>query len=206
MGPVYEAALHSPCNIPGRRLGGAYHGPMIQPNSAGIGGFVGNHLQEAALSAQLAAVLCALAVLVLACSGVWLAATDIRAHRLPGSVVRPLYPVTVLLLGAAAVLGDDPERLGWMLWGLLIMGGLFLALRLMHPAGMGLGDVRLAGVLGILTGFSSVTHTVVALAATFLLAGAFCAVLLLSGRAGPTSRIPLGPFMIVGSLGVVAFV
>ena len=177
----------------------------MQPNTAGIGGFVGDHLQGAAPGAHLAAVMCALAVLVLACSGVWLAATDIREHRLPRSVVRPLYPVTVVLLAGAALLVGDTARLWWMAWGLAIMGGLFLALRLLHPAGMGLGDVRLAGVLGILTGFSSVTHTVLALAATFVLAGLFCAVLLLARRAEASTRIPLGPFMIVGSLGVVAF-
>ena len=177
----------------------------MQPHAAGIGGFVGDHLQDAALSAHLAAVLCALAVLVLACSGVWLAATDIREHRLPGSVVRPLYPVTAVLLGAAAVLAHDTVRLWWMLWGLAIMGGIFLVLRLLNPAGMGLGDVRLAGVLGLVTGFSSVTHTVLATALTFVLAGVFCLGLVLLRRAGATSRIPLGPFMIVGSLGVVAF-
>ena len=120
-------------------------------------------------------------------------------------MVRPLYPVTALLLGTSAVLAQDTVRLWWMLWGLLIMKGLFLALRLINPAGMGMGDVRLAGVLGLLTGFSSVTHTVLALAATFVLAGLFCAVLLLAHRAEASTRIPLGPFMIVGSLGVVAF-
>ena len=165
---------------------------MLQPDTAGIGGFVGAHLQEATVGAQLAAVACALAVMVLACTGVWLAATDIRYHRLPGRVVRPLYPVTALLLGASAVLAHDTVRLWWMLWGLLIMKGLFLALRLINPAGMGMGDVRLAGVLGLLTGFSSVTHTVLALAATFVLAGLFCAVLLILRRARASSRIPLG--------------
>ncbi|RKQ34129.1 prepilin peptidase [Kocuria tytonis] len=178
---------------------------MMQPSAAGIGGFVGDHLQGATVSAHLAAVMCASAVLVLACSGVWLAATDIREHRLPGSVVRPLYPVTATLLGAAALLAQDTARLWWMLWGLVIMGGIFLLLRLLHPAGMGLGDVRLAGVLGLVTGFSSVTHTVLALALTFVLAGVFCLVLVLLRRASASSRIPLGPFMIVGSLGVVAF-
>ena len=96
---------------------------MLQPDTTGIGGFVGAHLQEATVGAQLAAVACALAVMVLACTGVWLAATDIRYHRLPGRVVRPLYPVTALLLGASAVLAHDTVRLWWMLWGLLIMKG-----------------------------------------------------------------------------------
>ena len=68
-----------------------------------------------------------------------------------------------------------------------------------------MGDVRLAGVLGLVTGFSSVTHTVLATALTFVLAGVFCGGLILLRRADASSRIPLGPFMIVGSLGVVAF-
>ncbi|MDO4919361.1 A24 family peptidase [Kocuria sp.] len=178
---------------------------MMQSSAAGIGGFVGDNLQAGTPGALVAAVLCALAVLVLACAGVWLAATDIREHRLPGAVVRPLYPVTAVLLGAAALLAQDTDRLWWMLWGLGIMGGIFLALRLLNPAGMGMGDVRLAGVLGLVTGFASVTHTVLALGLTFVLAGVFCAALILLRRAGASSRIPLGPFMIVGSLGVVAF-
>ena len=178
---------------------------MIPPDTAGIGGFVGAHLQEATVGAQLAAVACALAVLVLACTGVWLAATDIRYHRLPGRVVRPLYPVTALLLGASAVLAQDTVRLWWMLWGLLIMKGLFLLLRLINPAGMGMGDVRLAGVLGIATGFASVGHTVLAIAVTFFLAGVFSAVLLVAGKIRVSSRVAFGPFMLVGSLGVLAF-
>lgn len=178
---------------------------MMLTAASGIGGFVGEHLKDTSPSAQLAAVACALAVLVLACSGVWLAATDIREHRLPGAVVRPLYPVTAVLLAGSALLVHDTVRLWWMLWGLVLMGGLFLALRLINPSGMGMGDVRLAGVLGLATGFASVGHTVLALAVTFVSAGIFCAVLMLTRRAGAGSRIPLGPFTIVGSLGVLTF-
>ena len=65
--------------------------------------------------------------------------------------------------------------------------------------------MRLAGVLGLATGFASVGHTVLALAVTFVSAGIFCAVLMLTRWAGAGSRIPLGPFMIVGSLGVLTF-
>lgn len=179
---------------------------MTQPIPMSIGDFVGDQLQSATPSGWLAASLCACAVLVLACTGVWLAATDIREHRLPRRVVWPLYPATTLLLGAAAGLGGQSMRWWWMLWGMLAMGGLFVLLRLVYPAGMGMGDVRLAGVLGIVTGFASVGHTFLAMAVTFFLAGVVSAVLLATGRIEMTSRVAFGPFMLVGSLGVIAFI
>lgn len=179
---------------------------MMQPMTASVGVFVGEQLQAANASGWLAAATCALGVLVLACTGVWLAATDIRYHRLPRKVVWPLYPAVTALLGVSAILAGEPVRWWWMLWGLMIMGGLFVLLRLVYPAGMGLGDVRLAGVLGIATGFASVGHTFMAIAVTFVLAGLFSAVLLAMQKIDMTSRVAFGPFMLVGSLGVLAFV
>ena len=179
---------------------------MMQPMRASVGVFVGDQLQAANASGWLAAATCALGILVLACTGVWLAATDIRYHRLPRKVVWPLYPVVTVLLGVSASLGGEPVRWWWMLWGLLIMGGLFVVLRLVYPPGMGLGDVRLAGVLGIATGFASVGHTFLAIAVTFVLAGLYSGVLLARRKIDMSSRVAFGPFMLVGSLGVLAFV
>lgn len=179
---------------------------MMQPMTAGVGEFVGQQLQAANASGWLAAATCALGVLVLACTGVWLAATDIRYHRLPRKVVWPLYPAVTAPLGVSASLGGEPVRWWWMLWGLMIMGGLFVLLRLVYPAGMGLGDVRLAGVLGIATGFASVSHTFMAIAVTFVLAGLFSAALLAARKIEMSSRVAFGPFMLVGSLGVLAFI
>lgn len=178
---------------------------MMQPMTASVGAFVVQQYQTADMSGVLAAATCALGFLVLACTGAWLAVTDIRYHRLPRKVVWPLYPILTVLLGASATLGGEAVRWWWMLWGLLIMGGLFVLLRLIHPAGMGLGDVRLAGVLGIATGFVSVGHTFMAIAVTFILAGLFSAVLLLTRKITMSSRVAFGPFMLLGSAGVLAF-
>ncbi|WHF24205.1 hypothetical protein QJS66_08380 [Kocuria rhizophila] len=189
-----------------RRLGGAYHGPMMQPNSAGIGGFVGAHLQEAALVPSSRAVLCALAILVLACSGVCTRPPSIREHRLPvPSCDR--YPVTVLLLGAQEQSWGRPERLGWMLWGLLIIGGLFPgSCAGWVPPGMGLGDVRLAGVLGSSPLLLRDAHRGGAARPRSSRGRLLrCAAAVGEGRS-PPAAFPWGRFMIVGSLGVVAFV
>ncbi|WP_255396316.1 prepilin peptidase [Kocuria sp. CNJ-770] len=96
-----------------------------------------------------AGALAAAGLLVLAGGCAWLWRTDVREHLLPGRVVRPLYPVCGGLLGAAALVAGEPVRLLWMLWGLAVMGGIYVLLRLLHPAGMGMGDVRLSGLLGM---------------------------------------------------------
>ena len=125
---------------------------------------------------------------------------------MPRRVVWPLYPVPLALVGMSATLAQQHVRLWWMLWGLAIMGGLFAVLRLVYPAGMGLGDVRLAGVLGLATGFASVWHTVLALMVMFVLAGAVCLVLVAARRITMGTRVAFGPFMLLASLGVIAFV
>lgn len=178
---------------------------MMQATGAGIGWFVGEQLRTATPGGWAAAGACALAVLVLAGAGVWLAAMDITEHRLPRRIVWPLYPVTTALFGVSAALSDQHVRWWWMLWGFAIMGGLFALLRLVYPAGMGLGDVRLAGVLGLATGFGSVWHTLLALLLTFVLAGTVCVVLIAGRRITMSTRVAFGPFMLLGSLGVIAF-
>lgn len=150
-----------------------------------------------------AGVLASAGFAVLAGACVWLWRTDVREHRLPGRVVRPLYPVCGGLLGAAALVGGEPVRLLWMLWGLLVVGGLYVLLRMLHPAGMGLGDVRLSGLLGMCLGFVSVGHAVLGAAAGFVLGGLCGAALLALRRVDARSRVAFGPPMIAGALGVL---
>ncbi|MFW6187060.1 MAG: prepilin peptidase [Actinomycetota bacterium] len=145
-----------------------------------------------------------LTVLVAGCA--WLWRTDVREHRLPGRVVRPLYPVCGGLLGAAALVAGEPVRLLWMLWGLVVVGGLYVALRLLHPAGMGMGDVRLSGLLGLCLGFASVWHAVLGAVAGFVVGGLAGAVLLALGRVGARTRVAFGPAMITGALVVLLLV
>jgi leader peptidase (prepilin peptidase)/N-methyltransferase len=69
---------------------------------------------------------------------------------------------------------------------------------------MGLGDVKLAGVLGLFLGFLGWAELVVGAFAGFVLGGLFAIGLLLSRRAGRTSGIPFGPWMVAGAwVGIV---
>jgi leader peptidase (prepilin peptidase)/N-methyltransferase len=82
---------------------------------------------------------------------------------------------------------------------------LYLLLAMLYPGGMGLGDVKLAGVLGLFLGWLGWGELVVGAFGAFLLGGLFGVALLLGRRAGRKSSIPFGPWMLVGAwLGIFA--
>ena len=133
-----------------------------------------------------------------------LALIDLDVHRLPDAIVLPSYPVAaVLLLVATTVSGEwwDLARAGIGGGALLL---LYFILRVIRPDGMGLGDVKLAGVLGRYLAWLGWGPWVVGAFGAFLLGGLFSIALLASRRAGRRSRIPFGPWMIAGAwLGIV---
>jgi leader peptidase (prepilin peptidase)/N-methyltransferase len=112
-----------------------------------------------------------------------------------------LIPDLVVLPGGAAVLAlrtiDDPS-LEWVLSALAAALVLFLVV-LAYPRGLGMGDVKLSGLLGAGLGVS----VIVAMFVGFFVAFVPAAVLFVRhGRAARKSAIPLGPFLALG--GVVA--
>jgi prepilin signal peptidase PulO-like enzyme (type II secretory pathway) len=86
----------------------------------------------------------------LAACAVPLAFIDAAVRRLPDRLTIPAYAGTAaLLLSAAAVSGHWPILLRAALGG-LALAGFYLALLLISPSAMGLGDVKLAASLGTL--------------------------------------------------------
>jgi len=71
---------------------------------------------------------------------------------------------------------------------------------------MGLGDAKLALSLGTALGWYGWVVTVLGAAAGFLFAGLFSAVMLALGRVTRKSRIPHGPFMLLGALVTILYV
>ena len=79
--------------------------------------------------------------------------------------------------------------------------GFYFVLALVYPAGMGFGDVKLAGVLGLYLGWLGWGELVVAGASWASCSAASSAGLLMAvRRAGRKSQIPFGPFMLAGAL------
>lgn len=131
--------------------------------------------------------------------GIALALIDLDHHRLPLVIVTPSYVVTAVLLLLASVLTGDYSRLLVAGIGLLALGGLYLALALTKPGAMGGGDVRLAGVLGMLLGWFGVPELIVGGFSAFLIGGVVGVALMLARRAGRKSGIPFGPSMLAGA-------
>jgi leader peptidase (prepilin peptidase) / N-methyltransferase len=140
------------------------------------------------------------AYLYLAAVGLALALIDLDCRRLPDALTLPSYPVAaVLLLGAALLGSTSGEPLRALLGGVAMLA-VYLGLCLAHPAGMGLGDVKLSGVLGLYLGWLGWGPLVVGLFLGFLLGGVFGLVLIAVGRGGRKTAVPFGPFMLAGAL------
>ncbi|MDN4616242.1 prepilin peptidase [Leifsonia sp. F6_8S_P_1B] len=145
------------------------------------------------------------AYLYLAAISIALALIDLDTHRLPNAIVLPGYAVGALLLGAAGLLAGDPGALLRAAIGGAALFLLYLALALAYPGGMGFGDVKLAGVLGLFLGFLGWDALVVGAFAAFVLGGLFAVALLVLRRARRGTGIPFGPWMLAGAwLGILA--
>lgn len=139
------------------------------------------------------------ALAYLAVLSMLLAAEDIRSRRLPDRLVLPAYPAAGLLLAAAALAAGEPGRIAGMAGGALaLLAGYFL-LRVLNPSGLGLGDVKLAGVLGLFLGYAGWIEVAAGTAAAFVLGGFWGLGLVLTGRGTGKTRIAFGPFMLAGA-------
>lgn len=151
-------------------------------------------------SSTAALLFAAAAVVYLLWLSVVLSIIDIRTHTLPNKYVVPAYPVAGGLLLAAALAAGSPHYALRALGGAVAMGALYWILWAAYPAGMGFGDVKLAGVLGLFLGFLGWTHVMLGLAAGFVVGGLWGVALIVSGRGTAKSAIPFGPAMLAGTL------
>ena len=136
--------------------------------------------------------------LVLVAFAIPLSLIDLELRLLPNRLTAPAALVAIVL-GTALDPGGEPERL---VAG-VAAGGFFLVAALVNPAGMGMGDVKLAAVLGLLLG----REVVVALFAA-LLAAVLVGVVIMARKgvaAGRKTGVPFGPFMGLGGCLAVLF-
>ncbi len=141
------------------------------------------------------------AYLYLGAIGVALTFIDLDVHRLPDLIVLPSYPIAfVLLLVPTVVTGQWGALLRGVLAGLALFVG-YLVLALVSPGGggLGFGDVKLAGVLGLLLGWLGWSPAIVSVLAAFVIGGLIALILLLARRASRSSHIAFGPSMILGA-------
>lgn len=130
---------------------------------------------------------------------VMLGAIDLEHRRLPNRILGPASIVAgVLLLAAAPFSGWTPLLMA--LAGAAAYGGPMLLLGLAFPAGMGGGDIKLAGYIGLHLGWLGLLHVLVGAMAGFIVGGVVGVALLVAGRKGRKDPVPFGPAMAVGAL------
>ncbi len=133
----------------------------------------------------------ALGAAFLLCVVAALAVVDLEQRRIPNRIVLPAIAAVL-----AAQIALDPSRVPALLAISLACGLFFCLPLLVSPGGVGMGDVKLAVLLGAALGQAVVLAIAVAVIAAFLVA---LAILLQNGAAARKSAIAFGPFLALGA-------
>lgn len=138
--------------------------------------------------------------------GVPLAVIDLDCLRLPDRLTLPAYPVGLALLAAASAATGDWGALGRAVLAAALVGGIAFLLALLVGGGsaLGLGDVKLLGLLALHLGWLGWGHVVLGVALGFGIGAAAAVALLALRRAGLKDSIAFGQWLIAGA--VVAIV
>jgi len=165
---------------------------IVVAATAAVGGFV--------VGATLGLTPALAAFGVLSVGAAVLVGIDLRLHRLPDRLTSSLAASGLALLAVAASIDG-----AWPAYGRALLGGFtllatYLLLFLAARSGLGAGDVKLAGVLGLHLGWLGWPALVVGALAGVLAGGLLGLALLAAGRATMATRVPFGPSMVAGAL------
>jgi len=142
--------------------------------------------------------------LVVALAGVCLAAMDFDVHRLPDRLMWPSMGILLMGLTSAGLIATEWGAIIRVVLAGLACGVAYLLLALLSLArgslALGLGDVKLAALLGMGLGWFSWSTVLIGMYAGFLVGGVFAVVLLVTRKVGRDGDLAYGPPMMVGAL------
>jgi leader peptidase (prepilin peptidase)/N-methyltransferase len=182
-GPAVDgrpATIHRPLGPPAPELAGALLWTLV--------------VLRFELSTELAVALWAVT------TGLLLAIVDLRERRLPNRALAVATAGTAVLLTLAAATDGAWDALGRsLLAGVAAAAGLLL-LALIAPGGLGMGDVKLAGLLGLQLGWLGWPAVLLGLLLGFLGQALVGLGLLAARRVGLRDQLPFGPALLGGAL------
>jgi leader peptidase (prepilin peptidase)/N-methyltransferase len=132
---------------------------------------------------------------------------DLREYRLPDRIVLPSIAIWTVSLSMLAWANDTFDRLQYAFIGALVYFGVLLIAHLVSPRGMGFGDVKLAGLLGLAVGWlgpnmaESIQLVLWAMLLGFI-SGSIAGIVLLVIRRRNVP-FPFGPFLAFGTIAIV---
>ena len=133
-------------------------------------------------------------------AGVVLGAVDLAVHRLPDAVTLPAYAaVATALLVDTVALGTWPALLRAVLAGGAAFG-LAACAAVLSPRGLGFGDVKLLGLLGLVLGWVGWGALLTGVLLGLVTGAAASLTLIAAGRAGWRTALPFGPPLLVGAV------
>jgi leader peptidase (prepilin peptidase)/N-methyltransferase len=143
------------------------------------------------------------AFLVLVAGLIAVSAVDLELFLVPNRILLGVLALGGPLLVLAAATGD-----GWRDVRDALIGGavgflLLLAINLVSPRGMGMGDVKLSGVDGLFLGILGVGHVLLGLFLGFLMGAVGGVLLIATGIRSRKDHIPFAPFLAAGALTAV---
>lgn len=139
--------------------------------------------------------------LVFTVVGMALAWIDVRIQRLPTHLIGAAAAVIAMLLCLAAGLARQPSQLLTPVLAAAVLGGGHTTLVAVGASRMGMGDVRLAALTGLLLGTAGWTAVTVGAVLPYLLALPFAVAVLSRARhTGDRKPLPFGPFLIAAAI------
>lgn len=143
---------------------------------------------------------------VLAALGVALGVIDVLEHRLPSVLVYSGVAIVGALLATSAILYSRGPDLLRALAGMVVIAVLYLVLALVSGGGLGAGDVKLGGLLGLALGWVSWSALVTATVLGWFAAVLVWLLLRVTRRRPQGALVPMGPFLLFGALFTIAVV
>ncbi len=180
--------LRGRCRSCGARISLRY--PLLELATAAL--FAGASLRfhapyTAAVMALLFMVLEAVAVI------------DIEHQIVPNRILYPSLVAFAVLVAVGVAVGDDMGLVRAGL-GFLAFGGGLLVVAVISPGGMGMGDVKLAALIGLVLGALGLRYVAVAAALAILAGGLGGIALMVFAGASRKAKIPFGPYLAAGAV------
>jgi len=181
--PIFSwLLLRGHCRVCGARISARY--PLVEGVTAALCvGAVLAHRSAAGIALSVALILLVVPA----------AAIDIE-HKIVPNKITAFGAVLALALGLSLDPAGEPSRL---IAG-VAAGGFLLLAALAYPGGMGMGDVKLAGMMGLFLGAAVAPALLIA-----LVTGVAFGVIVIARkgtRAGRKTAVPFGPFLTLGAL------
>lgn len=181
--------LRGRCRTCGMRIPVRY--PLVELGTAVLFAAVGAHFgAEWALPA----------FLLLTASLVAVSAVDLELFLVPNRILLATLACGVPLLALAAWQGNGWSDVRGMAIGAVVAYLLLQVINLISPRGMGMGDVKLAGVLGLFLGLIDVGHVLLGLFLGFVLGSIGGILLIATGVRTRKQHIPFAPYLAAGAL------